>query len=471
MRMAGEHTNPMDAPGLEASGQQSCSNDLERISVSIGNYLEEITTRHASPDISVGLSIRGVRRFFATHLRPGSGDTQPLSEGTFGANCVFKPMMAAAALELAARGRLDPDASISQYIPELADTHRTSLIRVRHLLTNTAGYRGFPSFPPLLNDEQRAHAFSRIRAAISLYWPGSVFSYENSTTALVGEILARLSNHRVGPLVRELLFDPIGISPDVATAPHIADQHGPLEKPLAGLIPRGGMQLGIPDFLTIAETLAGVNSDHKLQSCPLSATTLSELHRKVVDIPRTAGSQALSLLPNATTTGLFMFKDGFLGYDGMSTTETLGFRLCPKREVALVLGIRRAARDLRRALLRDMLDRIVAIDGRFEGAESNRGHEEAAIHHKDISGYYFGNHGFDAIVRASSDSIQVVGLHASANARPMFSISGRMTTHGGATFPSTNASLDPTFFRYERTGEPCVMIGMTALKKLPVGLA
>lgn len=115
-----------------------------------------------------------------------------------------------------------------------------------------------------------------------------------------------------------------------------------------------------------------------------------------------------------------MLKDGFLGYDGMSANETLGFRLCPKRKVVVVLGIRRAARRLRRAILRDILDRILAVDDRFEGTETSRVLEDETFHHKDISGYYFGNHGFDAVVRASPELVQVVGLHAGT--KRMFSV-------------------------------------------------
>jgi hypothetical protein len=47
-------------------------------------------------------------------------------------------------------------------------------------------------------------------------------------------------------------------------------------------------------------------------------------------------------------------------------------------------------------------------------------------------------------------------------------IQGHRESDGHLVFDVKHPGGDPTFFRYSRTDEPCLMLGMCAFKKVPL---
>lgn len=124
------------------------------------------------------------------------------------------------ALKLIDAGRLDLDAPVNDYLPEdlaLADDGYPP-VRIRHLLTHTAGYE----------DSALGHLFARSpQEALSLHdyvlrhrprrvrEPGLHAVYSNYSLALLGAVLANVSGVPFEALMERELFEPMGM--DVTT--------------------------------------------------------------------------------------------------------------------------------------------------------------------------------------------------------------------------------------------------------------
>lgn len=420
----------------------------------ISSYLADVSKKTGERGVYLGLYYGGRRRFF----HEGYVSRLP-KDVVFDGGCLFRPLLAATALELHERGEIDLSLPIASYFPELLNTSKGDLITGWHLLSHTAGYRGFVLFSPVTADNQpeNARRLSRVRGAQSLFWPGHVVSYESSAASLLSGIVARSTGTRGDAAVREIALRPFGID-----APQRSSRQ--FYEGSVGLSAKAfqTVSLTLGTLLAAVEVLGGWRCAESQAGVSLQA--VHQLHRKVADIPRAPNSVAGALLPIGGANGLFIYRDGFLGYDGMSPTEAVGFRFCPRRKVAVVLGISRPARALRRGILRDILD-LIGEKQAFKRLDS--GHEiEHGTYREDIPGYYVGNNAWYGRVRVAGRHISITAT--GARGRTLSAISGRIDEDGRLLFSSRSPSSVPTFFRYIRTDEACLMMGMTALKKVPV---
>jgi CubicO group peptidase (beta-lactamase class C family) len=147
-------------------------------------------------------------------LWAGYGDiarTRPWERDTIA--CVYsttKTMTALCALMLADRGELDVYAPVARYWPEFAANGKGD-IRVRHLMSHTAGLPGWtePVPPEVLYDWERA---TSLLAEQAPWWePGTASGYHAVTQGyLVGEVVRRISGRSLGTFFREEVAVPLG---------------------------------------------------------------------------------------------------------------------------------------------------------------------------------------------------------------------------------------------------------------------
>jgi CubicO group peptidase (beta-lactamase class C family) len=150
-----------------------------------------------------------------------------------------------------ARG-LIPDLEIPLFdvLPEYSDlrTGGKDRIRLRHLLTMSAGLEWDENLPPTdpRNGEFRLwQSDDRLRTALEprlLSEPGSVWAYSGGCTELLAAVLRKISGKQVDAYAREALFEPLAIT-DVEWACH-ADG-----TPSAS----GGLRLRAPDLARIGQ--------------------------------------------------------------------------------------------------------------------------------------------------------------------------------------------------------------------------
>jgi CubicO group peptidase (beta-lactamase class C family) len=136
-----------------------------------------------------------------------------------------KPVVAATALALMEQGRLDLDDEVSRFLPDFTprlSNDSAPAIRVRHLLTHTAGL-GYPSLEP--HDPYEAAQIStgldqpglsmqenlrRIASAPLYFPPGSAWRYSVATDVL-GAIIAVVHGGPLADAVATYVTEPLGM--------------------------------------------------------------------------------------------------------------------------------------------------------------------------------------------------------------------------------------------------------------------
>jgi CubicO group peptidase (beta-lactamase class C family) len=202
-------------------------------------------------------------------------------DAIFRIQSMTKIIEAAAALRLVEDGRLDLDASVVTWLPELADravlrTPTAALddtvpaeraITLRHLLTNTSGY-GMAQEPSPLQQAMRANGteagpepwafgadewLARLAELPLAFQPGEGWRYHHSFSVL-GILIARVTGRTLGDQLADDLFAPLGMDDTALWVPAdkvdrlpAAYRHGPdglVEIEPAG----GGFYAGSPPF-------------------------------------------------------------------------------------------------------------------------------------------------------------------------------------------------------------------------------
>ncbi len=116
---------------------------------------------------------------------------------------------------------LDPDRPISDYFPDYwphiqGDLALKNRISLTHLLTMTSGFNAEEAFeigPNREDDMYRSQDWVTFTLDLPMARePGTSFSYNSSTTFLIGEIVARASGESLPQFAKKYLFEPLGIT-------------------------------------------------------------------------------------------------------------------------------------------------------------------------------------------------------------------------------------------------------------------
>jgi CubicO group peptidase (beta-lactamase class C family) len=126
---------------------------------------------------------------------------------------ITKPVVYLAAMMLVERGRLNLSDPVTRYLPEFA-AHGKEGVLVQHLFTHTSG---MPDMLPNNAELRRQHAplerFLRgaVRETSLAFRPGTQLRYQSMGTAVVAEIIQRLSGQPVREFLRHEIFEPLGL--------------------------------------------------------------------------------------------------------------------------------------------------------------------------------------------------------------------------------------------------------------------
>jgi CubicO group peptidase (beta-lactamase class C family) len=120
---------------------------------------------------------------------------------------------ATAAMRLVDEGKVDLDASVTDYVPEFhLDRGDAKAVTVRHLLTHTAGFRGdFIGTTELDHGaESTARYVEQLAGVDVIHEPGERWSYCNSGFVLLGRVVECVTGQPYDRALRSLVLDPIG---------------------------------------------------------------------------------------------------------------------------------------------------------------------------------------------------------------------------------------------------------------------
>jgi CubicO group peptidase (beta-lactamase class C family) len=142
------------------------------------------------------------------HPLPVDGDT------LFQIGSITKTVTGTAAMRLVEQGRLDLDAPIRAYLPDLrlADAATAAGVTLRHLFSHTAGWVG-DYFDDLGNgDDALAKIVDRMADLPQITPLGTIWSYNNAGFYLAGGVIEIVTGKTYEAAVQELVLGPLGMS-------------------------------------------------------------------------------------------------------------------------------------------------------------------------------------------------------------------------------------------------------------------
>lgn len=179
----------------------------------LGKVIEQAMALHRVPGVAVGVYHDGDEEtagYGVTNIEnplPVDADT------LFQIGSISKTYTGTIIMRLVEEGRLDLNAPVRAYVPELrlADEAVAARVTLRHLLTHTAGWAGdfFVETGP--DDNALARAVSRLAELPQLTPPGEVYSYNNAGFYLAGRVIEAVIGKPFELAAREMIFEPLGM--------------------------------------------------------------------------------------------------------------------------------------------------------------------------------------------------------------------------------------------------------------------
>ncbi|MEO7397581.1 MAG: serine hydrolase domain-containing protein [Ilumatobacteraceae bacterium] len=141
----------------------------------------------------------------------------------WGIGSVTKTFVAVVVLQLSEEGRLDLDAGIDAFFPELPGAKQ---ITPRLLLQHTSGLNEYLSDPAVQSDTQRvwtpAELIAVAEAAGRVGEPGGAHHYANTNYIVLGQIIEQVTGNSVADEVRTRVVEPLGLSHTSFISGHVA---------------------------------------------------------------------------------------------------------------------------------------------------------------------------------------------------------------------------------------------------------
>src|SRR5262249_33146674 len=179
----------------------------------LSDFVEATAKEFGIPGVAVGVLADG-QEVYASHGVTSIDDPLPVDEKTlFPLGSVSKTFTATTLMRLAAEGRVELEAPVRRYIPELklADEQAAEQITVLNLLNHTAGLDW-----NLIETEEGDRSLSAFVAKLAelamIAPPGTRASYSQAGYNLAGRIVEKVTGLAFEKAVASLVLEPLGLS-------------------------------------------------------------------------------------------------------------------------------------------------------------------------------------------------------------------------------------------------------------------
>ncbi len=164
------------------------------------------------PGLQLAIVRNGEIIFTGAYGQTNLETATPVTERTvFGINSISKAFTGVAAMQLVEAGKLDLDASVTQYLEGLPASWEA--ITVRQILTHTSG------LPEIIDNNVRLidgaepdAAWAKVQELPLTYAPGTQYAYNQTGYVLMGKIIEKLSGKPFVDVVREGQFNAAGMA-------------------------------------------------------------------------------------------------------------------------------------------------------------------------------------------------------------------------------------------------------------------
>jgi CubicO group peptidase (beta-lactamase class C family) len=263
------------------------------------------------PGVAVGV-VSGDDDHAALHGVTSVEDPLPVDENTLFQNVsTGKTYTSTAILRLVERGEMDLDAPVRTYVPELKlkDDQVARDVTLLHLLNHTAGWDG-DLFENTGEGDDALDRYVARMATIEQVTPlGATVSYNNASLGLAGKALEHVTGKVYEDVIRELVFEPLGMSRNYYFAKeimtyrfaqgHKQNQDGSIEVTRPWELgrygnPMGGAVTTVADQLTWARFHMG-DGTAKDGTRVLSEQMLRRMQQPTVECPGNALGDAVGI--------------------------------------------------------------------------------------------------------------------------------------------------------------------------------
>jgi CubicO group peptidase (beta-lactamase class C family) len=165
------------------------------------------------PGVAVGIYIDGEEQY-AAHGITSVENPLPVDENTlFQFGSTGKTYTATAIMRLVEEGKVDLDAPVKQYVPELKlkDKSVEDAVTILHLLNHTAGWSG-DLMDRTGDGDDALELYVKNMEKLEQVTPlGQTISYNNASLSLAGRVIEKVTGKTYEAAIKELLFEPLGL--------------------------------------------------------------------------------------------------------------------------------------------------------------------------------------------------------------------------------------------------------------------
>lgn len=449
------------------------SSKLRRLPKDLLALLDRLCEETGVPGISVAYSIQG-HRFYVCTGSTGHGTARMRESSRFDTGCLTRFLLSLVALELASVRRLNLDAPIGEYLPELSGCVHGQSIKTEHLLSRTGGYKGLDPMDSAARGGSWPDLVEYLRNAPQYYRPGTVFNDEHSETALLSMLLERLTGNSISKLIESIVLSPLGIDAHAfhagrddltGTADHVYDpkrqsfRSSPTPD-LKGFWRRAfaAVSLTPKELLDIAEVLLGGTSSRA--NCFLSPVSISRLRNAAVLLPSYVAGPLAESYPLASTSGMTVFRDDVHGIGGSSHGQCIGMRVDSRHATAVAVAVNARVPHIRDLILNSIQEFL-----------SNRGNRDTAERRAPCTpnlsvfeGEYHGTGRHRIVAKFFEDSLELTILSPHAGVPLVATVT--VESNGQASLSCPVVDLAIGFLNPPRGGNASLMLGLTAFRKV-----
>jgi len=175
-----------------------------------------LMTRFNTPGLSIDMLAAGKRHSaYMGRLVEGQPD-KVTRDARYATVCLIKLLIAIDILMMVEKGLVSLDAAIADYLPELAEGPKAKgkLIKLRHLLSHTGGYRSCPvkTLMPLAHESWK-NCVQFLHDTEQMFAPGTVFDDDHLSYIILGQIIERVKETPVLTAIAEDILKPLRIAP------------------------------------------------------------------------------------------------------------------------------------------------------------------------------------------------------------------------------------------------------------------
>lgn len=180
------------------------------------DFVEAQAKEFGVPGVAVGVLL-GDQEIYASHGVTSLANPLPVDEKTlFHLASVSKTFTATALMRLAAEGKVDLDAPVRRYVPELklADEQAAAQITVLNLLNHTAGL-DWNLVDDGKGDRSLAGLVAKLPELPLIAPPGARASYSQAGYNLAGRVIEKVTDLPFEQAMASLILEPVGLSDTV----------------------------------------------------------------------------------------------------------------------------------------------------------------------------------------------------------------------------------------------------------------